>query len=209
MGSQFVTSPNWELHPPFGGRLKVLGAPSSNCAIAEAQLIDIEPLDLRHENAMQRLLSDPLVTRYTPKPEPYPPGEAAREIQQAIADRETGVAYCFAILVDDNFGGVCKLKGVTGTRGELGYWVGKPFWGKGIATKAARPVIEYAFDDLDLKLVVAHTMSPNEVSSRVLEKLGFEFRGTEPNTHPKWPETEIVRKYRLLRQDWQSATDRK
>lgn len=48
----------------------------------------IEPLDRRHAVAMQRLVCDPLVTRMTPKPEPYPDGEAAREIAQAIASRE-------------------------------------------------------------------------------------------------------------------------
>ena len=163
----------------------------------------IEPLDRRHAVAMQRLVCDPLVTRMTPKPEPYPDGEAAREIAQAIASREVGSAYCFAVLADGEFVGVCKLKEVTPEQGELGYWIGVPFWGKGKATRAAEYVLQFAFLELKLNSVVAHTMAENPASARVLEKLGFEFTGSEPNTHPKWSPDEIVLQYGLTNTSWQ------
>jgi len=159
--------------------------------------IQIEPLERRHAVAMQRLVCDPLVTHMTPKPEPYPDGEAAREIAQAIADREAGSAYCFAILADGEFVGVCKLKEVTPEQGELGYWIGVPFWGMGIATCAADHVLQFAFLELKLNRVVAHTMAENPASARVLEKLGFEFVVSKPNTHPKWSPDEIVLQYAL------------
>ena len=146
---------------------------------------------------MQHLVSDPRGTNFTPKPEPYPAGDAAREIERAITDRRAGTAYCFAILADGEFAGVCKLKEVTVRQGELGYWVAAPFWRKGIATRGAGFVLDNAFVDLGLDRVVAHTMARNPASTRVLEKLGFELLGSEPNSHPKWSTDEIVLQYAL------------
>ncbi len=164
--------------------------------------ITIEPLDVQHTDATQRLVADPRVTKYTPKPEPYPEGEAAREIERAIADRDAGTAFCFAILADGAFAGVCKLKEVTDEQGELGYWIAVPFWGKGVATRAARLVIEYAFRDLKLTRLIAHTMEENTPSSRVLERLGFSFVRREANTHPKWSGNAMVLQYELTRSSW-------
>lgn len=69
---------------------------------------------------MRRLVSDPVVARFAPKPEPYPNGGAAREISRAIADREAGTAYCFAIIVEGAFAGVWKPKEVSATQAALG-----------------------------------------------------------------------------------------
>ena len=157
---------------------------------------------------MQRLVSDPYVTRFTPKPEPYPEGEAAREIEQAMNDRKAGTAYCFAILCDGDFAGVCKLKEVSEGRAELGYWVGVPFWGRGVATDAARLALTFAFEELKLDFVVAHTLTENEASSRVLDRLGFRFLIEEPNTHPKWSSKTMVRQYKLSRKTWEMSTKR-
>jgi [ribosomal protein S5]-alanine N-acetyltransferase len=62
-------------------------------------------------------------------------------------------------------------------RAELGYWIGKPFWGCGYATEASRRVIRFAFEELVLNRVFAHAMTKNATSIRVLEKSGFVFEG--------------------------------
>lgn len=164
-------------------------------------MVTIEPLNHLHTVAMQRLVADPRVTRFTPKPEPYPDGEAAREIARAVADRAAGTAYSFAILADGEFVGVCKLKEVTATQGELGYWIAVPAWGNGFATQGAQLVVHYAFEELGLRRVVAHTLERNPASARVLERLGFAFVAAEPNTHPKWSSDEIVLQYALATED--------
>jgi RimJ/RimL family protein N-acetyltransferase len=61
--------------------------------------------------------------------------------------------------------------------GELGYWLAEPFWGQGIATAAARAMIEYAFTKLDLVRVYAGVFATNPASARVLEKAGLQFEG--------------------------------
>lgn len=56
---------------------------------------------------------------------------------------------------------------------ELGYWLGEPFWGKGIMTLAVRSLAAYAIDDLKLHRLYAEPYSTSLASIRVLEKAGF------------------------------------
>lgn len=62
---------------------------------------------------------------------------------------------------------------------ELGYWLGEPFWGKGIVTDAVKAIIAYGFQQFDITRIFAYTMSNNVASSRVLEKAGFLYEGTQ------------------------------
>ncbi|MBO4352036.1 MAG: GNAT family N-acetyltransferase [Eggerthellaceae bacterium] len=64
---------------------------------------------------------------------------------------------------------------------ELGYWIGKPFWGRGFATEAARAVVERGFTTLGLSGIHAAYFDGNERSRRVLDKLGFTHVRTELN----------------------------
>lgn len=60
---------------------------------------------------------------------------------------------------------------------EIGYWLGEPFWGKGITTKALQLITNYAFDTLNLNRVFAASYGFNKASIRVLEKNGFKHEG--------------------------------
>lgn len=60
---------------------------------------------------------------------------------------------------------------------EIGYWIGEPFWGKGIAAEALRQITEYAFNTFDLVRLYAEVFENNKASMRVLEKNGFYLEG--------------------------------
>jgi RimJ/RimL family protein N-acetyltransferase len=62
-------------------------------------------------------------------------------------------------------------------RGELGYWVGLPFWNCGYATEAAAALMEFGFDELDLNRIQARHMMRNPASGRVMQKLGMRPEG--------------------------------
>ena len=65
---------------------------------------------------------------------------------------------------------------------EIGYWVAKPFWGKGYATIAGQMIMVAAKDYLGVKRLKAGVFADNPASLRVLEKLGFEKSGpVEPS----------------------------
>jgi len=60
---------------------------------------------------------------------------------------------------------------------ELGYWLGEPFWGRGIMTDAVRLFTSWAFNHLEVHRIFAAAFNGNEPSIRVLEKAGFEREG--------------------------------
>ena len=62
---------------------------------------------------------------------------------------------------------------------ELGYWIGRPYWGRGYATEAARALVEYGFHDLELSCILAAYYDGNDRSRHVLDKLGFRYERTE------------------------------
>lgn len=56
---------------------------------------------------------------------------------------------------------------------ELGYWLGEPFWGRGIMAQAVRAICRYAFEEIGLHRIFAEPYITNPASARVLEKAGF------------------------------------
>lgn len=64
---------------------------------------------------------------------------------------------------------------------ELGYWVGKPFWGQGLIPEAARELLRHAFEDLHMRAVWCGYYDGNEKSHRVQQKLGFVYHHTAHN----------------------------
>lgn len=61
---------------------------------------------------------------------------------------------------------------------ELGYWIGKPFWGQGLIPEAAKELIRHAFQDLGMQKVWCGYYDGNEKSRRVQEKCGFKYQWT-------------------------------
>ena len=59
---------------------------------------------------------------------------------------------------------------------ELGYWIGKPFWGQGLIPEAARELLRYAFETLGMRAVWCGYYDGNDKSRRVQEKLGFVYQ---------------------------------
>jgi len=64
---------------------------------------------------------------------------------------------------------------------ELGYWLGVPLWGRGIAPEAGRELLRHAFEDLNLARVWCGYYDGNDKSRRVQQKLGFRYQRTIEN----------------------------
>ena len=64
-------------------------------------------------------------------------------------------------------------------RGQLGFWIGVPYWNKGYCTEAAREIISYGFNDLKLNRIYASYFSSNPASGHVLKKIGMCHEGTQ------------------------------
>jgi ribosomal-protein-alanine N-acetyltransferase len=166
--------------------------------------IRLDPIAPRHADAVQALASHPDVLATTNLPEPYPDDGAITWIEAAQERREDGREYPFAILrTDDTLVGVTGLVDVTDETGEVGFWIGKPYWNRGYATAGTRRLLRFAFDELRLEEVFARPLKRNAPSHRVLEKLGFTPVRVETHEHPKWTEDDPVVRYELTRHAWE------
>lgn len=104
------------------------------------------------------------------------------------------------IFYNDAFCGMIGLhpqKDVYRLSAELGYWIGEPFWGKGIATEATNQMTHFGFNHLNLKRIYAGVFGYNIASMRVLEKCGFEKEGVFKNAVIK--NNEIVDEHRFAK----------
>jgi len=68
---------------------------------------------------------------------------------------------------------------------ELGYWLGEPFWGKGIITKAILKMVDFGFETHDINRIFARPFGTNLASQRVLEKAGFNLEARFEKTYFK------------------------
>ena len=90
---------------------------------------------------------------------------------------------------------------------ELGYWIGKPYWGQGLVPEAAEEMLRHAFEDLNVKKVWCAYYDGNEKSKRVQEKLGFKHQWTNNNVPVKLlDEIRIGHVNLMTKEEW---TDRK
>jgi len=85
---------------------------------------------------------------------------------------------------------------------ELGYWLGKPFWGQGYATEATKRLLHYGFMDLNLHRIHAFHLSQNPASGHVLKKLGMTHEGTMREHLMKWDEYLDTEFYGILRNEY-------
>jgi RimJ/RimL family protein N-acetyltransferase len=114
------------------------------------------------------------VARMTARiPHPYSVEDARRWIAETRSVHERGNGRRFAILVDEALAGAIGIEGSGDGRYELGYWIGEPWWGAGIATEAATAIIRFARDSLGANTLEAGCLYGNPASARVLAKCGF------------------------------------
>lgn len=60
---------------------------------------------------------------------------------------------------------------------ELGYWLGEPFWGKGIVPEAVKAFTKYLFNNYNIRSITANVYEGNKASMKVLTKAGFKLDG--------------------------------
>jgi ribosomal-protein-alanine N-acetyltransferase len=135
-------------------------------------------------------------------PHPYEEGMAEEWISTHLELFEKGEAAIFAICLRETE----ELIGAIGIEvnrdhdcGELGYWIGKPYWNQGYCTEAASAAVEYGFNALDLNRIGAIHFMRNPASGRVMQKIGMRFEGERRQAMKRWGEYVDIACYGLLR----------
>jgi len=138
--------------------------------------VSLRPYQLDDADRLAVLLNDPDVTAMTASI-PYPYARSDAEAFLSNARNDEGRVVGRAILLDGELVGGVGLGPRPNGREELGYWVGKAYWGQGIATRAVAQFLD-ALRSIDLEGPIhAATVRSNEASQKVLLSNGFVFAG--------------------------------
>lgn len=173
--------------------------------ILRTQRLILRPFTLADVPAVIALAGDRAVAENTLSiPHPYSEADAQDWISQRSVVYGTGKSINFAIA--QSSGTLCGAVGLdinlNHNFAELGYWVGRPFWGQGYATEAAAALIAFAFNTLGLNRINATYFSDNPASGRVMEKLGMVKEGYRPQHTLKWGLYRDITLYGLRQEDW-------
>jgi ribosomal-protein-alanine N-acetyltransferase len=152
--------------------------------------------------AIVRLAGAPEIAATTLRiPHPYSELDAENFIAQTDGERQAGSSATFAVTILRG-GELCGAVGLAiesaHEHGELGYWIGVPYWGRGFATEAASAVVAFGFETLKLHRIYAHHFAGNHASRRVLEKVGMHHEGRSRQHIRKWNRFVDLENYGLL-----------
>ena len=167
----------------------------------------LRPFQLSDAADVARLAGDFGVADTTAAmPHPYEPHKAEEWIASHEAASAEGREMALAVTLRDTG----ELAGAIGLRdwksvhrhADIGYWIGRPHWGNGYATEAARALVAYGFETLDLHRIFAHHFKRNPASGRVLEKVGMKCEGCHREHMVRWGKFEDAVCYGILRSEF-------
>lgn len=152
--------------------------------IFETERLILRPWQSSDAESLYTYASDPAVGPPAGWP-PHTSVENSREIIGTVLSKPETYAVC---LKDGKpIGSVgLQLKGSTDMTDrddecELGYWIGKPYWGQGLIPEASRELLRHAFETLGMRAVWCGYYDGNEKSRKVQIKLGFEYQHKTEN----------------------------
>jgi RimJ/RimL family protein N-acetyltransferase len=154
---------------------------------------------------VQRLAGDRAIAAVTQAiPHPYEDGMAQNWIKTHPKTFTEGKGVVFAITFPET-NILCGAIGLgikpEHNHAELGYWIGKPFWGNGYCTEAALAVVKYGFKVLGLHRIYSSHFSSNPASGRVMQKIGMRYEGCLRQHILKWGNYEDIVRYGILKTD--------
>lgn len=189
------------------GRPAPPGSASYQPVFLETARLALRPPEAADIATMARLADNLAVASMTARlPFPYRESDARSFVQAQEAERLAGRDLAFVIEARDGTGllGCIGLHRRDTGRVEIGYWLGEPHWGSGYATEAARAVIDYGFERLDLEVIGGECRVINDRSRRVLEKCGLHYTGSGLSAAPARGGALPVDRFELTHRNWQS-----
>lgn len=128
----------------------------------------------------------------------------AKKWLSAVAKQEPETAWAIASANELVGGiGIHRQPDIYKRSAEIGYWLGEPFWGKGIATAAVKAIVAHAFTNCDFIRLYAGVFEWNMASARVLEKAGFALESRMRRSVVKDGKVIDQLMYVLLKEEWE------
>ncbi len=171
----------------------------------------LRPFGYGDRDDLFALHSSAVVLRYWDGPPWIERARADRFIEacERMAEEGSGARVAVERTSDGSFIGWCSLSRWNREyrSASLGYCYVQEAWGQGFATEAARALLGWGFDAMDLNRVQAETDTRNAPSARVLEKLGFLREGTLREDCVVNGEVSDSWVYGLIRREWPRLSD--
>jgi RimJ/RimL family protein N-acetyltransferase len=173
----------------------------------ETERLIIRRFTLEDANSVYECCNDYEVIKTTlGLPWPYTKKIAESWISKLSEREEIGTSYEFAICFKENPNkviGCISLMDINNNakRAEMGYWVGRKYWKQGIATEAAKFMINYGFEFLGLNSIIARYFDINPASGKVMQKCGMKFVGIIREHEFRFDKYYNVGYYEILKAD--------
>ena len=173
--------------------------------ILAGELVCMRPLQESDIPEILKHVSAPEIPQNTFVPQPYPPEAAGEFVQQAQENWRSDAGYTFAIIdrASGQFAGCMGIHPVDKhRRAEVGYWIGKTFWGRGLATAALRLLLQFGFEDLQLNRIEAGHFLHNPASGRVMQKANMRYESLRRGYVLHREQYKDLAWYAILREDY-------
>jgi len=171
----------------------------------------LQPFKMSDARRLPRLAGDYDVARTTLNvPYPYSEEHARNWISthRTCFNEDKAVVFAICLKLEGSLIGSMGL-GITKrhNHAELGYWLGRWYWGQGYCTEAGHAVLAYAFEEVGLHRVHSGHFGSNPASGRVMQKLGMTWEGTRREHWKKWDRYEDAVLYGITAEEWRAARD--
>lgn len=169
----------------------------------------LRPLRIQDAVTLARLADNEKVHRYMRDrfPSPYCAEHALSYIQCCLDNEADGMAMVRAVVVNGKLAGVMECVfhiDIDSRNGDVGYWLGEPFWGRGLGACALRLFCDEIFQSHpEIWRLSASVLAPNRASLRAIEKAGFAREAVLRQAAYKQETLMDVHVYALLRSCWQ------
>lgn len=173
----------------------------------EGETVTLRPAEEEDLEFIQRCMNDPRVWRPALDINPTNREQSTEFLETVISDSDS--VHCLACDDETPLGIVSLMESQYGPdetsrarAAELAYWFAPEHHGQGYGSDAARQMVQYAFEDRNLRRLSARVGSFNDASIGLLESLGFEHEGTLREAAWFRGEYYDMPLYGLLRKDW-------
>ena len=181
-------------------------ASSYDCPVLVTENLVLRAPHAEDIDAIAILADNPAIATMVSRiPHPYGRTDAETFVRTSAKRGNGNCVYAITEAETGKLLGCCSLETTeAGKALELGYWVGEPFWGHGIATEAVHALVDMAFRTREVSHIDASCRVINPASRRVLQKSGFQFQGSGMVNILAINASAAVEWFRLDRKTWVS-----
>jgi RimJ/RimL family protein N-acetyltransferase len=176
--------------------------------ILHTERLLLRPFRLTDASTVQKLAGDRAIADTTLSiPHPYENGVAEAWIRTHPKHLAENASLTYAITRKNEtsvIGAIGLALHPDHALAEMGYWIGKSYWGQGYCTDAAKQMVQHGFETLQLNRIFARHLSRNPASGRVMVKVGMKFEGCLRQHVRKWGVFEDLNIYAILKETYQN-----